>query len=241
MPLPSVTSRPPSSTNRWSCASAFPADAARDVVGLRRRAVARRGRRLLVGHRAPGPGQPVDLLGQLQVHVAVEQHVHAVAQRARADVLVADVDVGHAPLVERVAHPADGVGIGPRHPHAEPRGLARDGAGRRGGVRAGEVEARSRGGDAQRRRQSVLRRQHPGAGRVIRRRRRGSARSAISMSKPARRSARPAALPARCPSCRKTGPVSRHLDPAGRGVSVRAASGHGAHRGVGDRVSPLRR
>ena len=114
---------------------ALPADAARDVVRLCGRAVARRLRRLLEGHRAPGLRQAVDLLGQLEVDVAVEEHVDTLAQVARADVLVAHVGVGNAALVERVAHPADGVGVGPRHPARRAAAPARHVARRRGARR----------------------------------------------------------------------------------------------------------
>ena len=69
----------------------FPADAAGDVVGRRRRAVTRRLLRLLERHRAPRFRKALDLLGQLEVDVTVEQHVVLRAQVAGANVFVAHI------------------------------------------------------------------------------------------------------------------------------------------------------
>jgi hypothetical protein len=57
-------------------------------------------RSLLVGHRAPGLGNALDLLGKLQIHVPVEEDVNLVLQIARANVLVAQIDVGDFALIE---------------------------------------------------------------------------------------------------------------------------------------------
>ena len=51
----------------------------------------------------------------------VEQHVVLVLEFAGADVLIAHVVVGNVALIERVARPAGGVGVGPRHPQAQAR------------------------------------------------------------------------------------------------------------------------
>ena len=122
-PLPSVTSTPPLSTNFWISRESFPADAAGDVVGRRGRAVTRRLLRLLERHRAPRLRNALDLLGQLEIDVAVEQHVVLCAQVAGANVFVAHVRIRNVALIECVAQPADGVRVRPRHPHAEPRRL----------------------------------------------------------------------------------------------------------------------
>src|SRR5256884_8201760 len=93
---------------------AAPADAAGDVVGFGRSAETRRGAGLLEGHGAPGPRDALNLLGELEIDVPVEQNVVLIAEPAGADVLVAHVDIRNVPLVDRVARPPDGVGIGPR-------------------------------------------------------------------------------------------------------------------------------
>ena len=147
VPLPSVTRSPPSSTNCWSCGEPFVADAAGDVVRRGRRAEARCRGGFLEWHGSPGLGNALDLLGQLEIDVSVERCTSNCAlQIAAADVLVAHVDVGNVALIERVPLPADGVGVGPGHPDAEPRhgrGVRRAAG---GDARLAEIEAQARGG-----------------------------------------------------------------------------------------------
>src|SRR4029077_10194054 len=92
-----------------------------DVLGLRRRAETRSRAALLERHRAPRLGDALYLLGELQIDVAVKHDVVLVPQPAGADVLVPDVDIRYVPLIERVARPADGVGVGPGYPQSKPR------------------------------------------------------------------------------------------------------------------------
>ncbi len=94
----------------------------------------------LEGHRSPRLRQSLNLLGQFEVYVAVKHDVHAIAQSSGADVFIAKIGVGHLALIERVAQPADGIGIGPRHPYADARGFFRMPRNVRDGSGAGEVE-----------------------------------------------------------------------------------------------------
>src|SRR5712664_71658 len=91
-----------------------PADTPGDVLGLRRRAETRSRAGLLERHRAPRLGDPLNLLGKLQIDVAVEQNVVPVPQLAGADILVPNVDIRYVSLIERVACPAARVRICPR-------------------------------------------------------------------------------------------------------------------------------
>ena len=75
------------------------------------------------GHRSPGLGQALNLLGKFEIYVAVKQHVHAIAQPSGADIFIAKIGVRNLALIERIAQPADRIGIGPRHPHADARRL----------------------------------------------------------------------------------------------------------------------
>src|SRR5438477_155438 len=77
-----------------------PADAPRDVVGLGRRAETRSAARLLERHRTPRPGDALNLLGELQIDVAVQQNVVPLAQLAGADVLVPNVAIRYVSLIE---------------------------------------------------------------------------------------------------------------------------------------------
>ena len=119
---------------------AFPSNAASDVVRFRGRAEARRLRRLFEGHRAPGFGQTLNLFGKFEIHVAVEQNVHMIAQGSGADIFIAKISVGNLALIERVAKPADCVGVGPWHPHPNARRFFGVSGNVRHGGDAGEVE-----------------------------------------------------------------------------------------------------
>src|ERR1700680_3970919 len=79
-----------------------PADTPGDVVGLRRRPETRSRAGLLERHRAPRLGDPLNLLGKLQIDVAVKQNVVPVPQLAGADVLVPNVDIRYVLLMEGV-------------------------------------------------------------------------------------------------------------------------------------------
>ena len=87
------------------------------------------------------------MFGELEVDVAVEQDIDFILQRAGANVFVAQIGVRDFALVERIADPADGIGVGPGNPHADARnscGVTRNVGSGRG---AGEIEAEFRGGD----------------------------------------------------------------------------------------------
>ena len=49
---------------------------------------------------------------QVEIDVAVEDHVHPISQPVGANVFVPQVGVGHTPLIEGVANPADRIGVG---------------------------------------------------------------------------------------------------------------------------------
>ena len=69
------------------------------------------------------------MLGEFEVDVTVEEDVDLIAPSARADVFIAQVGVRDFALVENVANPADGVGVGPGDPEADAGslgGVARD-------------------------------------------------------------------------------------------------------------------
>ena len=121
LPLPRVIMRPPELTNFCSSAKSRVANATGDVLGGCRRPQGRRRGRLLEGHRAPGLVQALDLFGELQVYVPVQQYVVLVLEFSGADVLIAHVCIRDMALVERVAGPADGVGVRPGNPQAQPR------------------------------------------------------------------------------------------------------------------------
>ena len=144
-----------------------PADTPGDVCGLRRRAETRSRAALLERHRAPRLGDPLNLLGELQIDVAVKQNVVPVPQPAGADVLVPDIDIRYVPLIERVARPADRVGVGPGYPQSKPRhggGMARHVRNRAGARKIQSLPGRR---CAQRSGQTRLRGEDPGPGRVI--------------------------------------------------------------------------
>src|SRR5450631_2145583 len=104
---------------------ALPTDAAGNVVGFGGCAVAGGLRRFLKRHRTPGFGNAVNLLRELKIDVSVKEHIDLVLQVAGANVLVAQIDVWHFALIKRVAHPADRIGVRPRHPNAKARRLCR--------------------------------------------------------------------------------------------------------------------
>src|SRR5262249_19723948 len=141
-------------------------DAAGDVIRGGRRAKARSTRRLPERHRPPRLIKTLDLLGELEIDVRVQQHVVLVAQLPGADVLIAHVGVGDMALVERVARPPGRIGIRPRYPHAKARHRSvmlrylRDGGGAR------KIQPELCGGRVHRVRKTGLRRKYPGAGRV---------------------------------------------------------------------------
>ena len=110
----------------------------------------------------------MDLFGQLEIDVAVEEDIDFVVELAGADVFVADINIGDFALVERVADPADGVGVGPGDPDAEARcfgGVMRNIGNGEGG---GEVEAELIGDLVKRLGKTGLGWKNPGAGRVFR-------------------------------------------------------------------------
>ena len=119
---------------------------------------------LTVGHRRPALRQALDLLGQIEVDVAIEDHIDPVTQVAGAHVLVTQVGIRHVALVESIAHPADRVGIGPRDPDTEAGGRRRMSGhlGCRGGAR--EIEPELLHHRPGRVAQPLLRRQDPRAG-----------------------------------------------------------------------------
>src|ERR1700677_3327244 len=82
-------------------------------------------------------------------------------QMPLAEVLVVQVGIGDVALIQRVALPADGVRIRPRHPDTEPRNGRR--MRRRGGSRAKtrEIETQARGSLPERGFQPRLRRENP--------------------------------------------------------------------------------
>src|SRR5581483_466279 len=102
---------------------AIPANSARNVVGFRRSAQARRSRRLLERHWPPGFRQALDLFGKFQVDVPVDENVDTIAQPSGTDILVPNVNVWHVALVEAVANPSDGIRIRPGHPNTKARRL----------------------------------------------------------------------------------------------------------------------
>ena len=164
-PLPRVTSRPPLSTKRLQFREAGPADAAGDVVGLGGRAEAGSLRRFLEGHWAPAFGQALNLFGEFEIDVAVKKHIDFVSQSAGANVFVANIGVGNFALVEEVADPADGVGVGPGNPNADARNFRSVMRNVRDGVEA-LVKSRPSSVATERRAsgQAVLRGENPGAG-----------------------------------------------------------------------------
>jgi len=116
------------------------ANAAGDVVGFGGHTEVGSLRRFFEGHRAPALWDPLDLFREFEIDVPIEEDVDFVVEFAGADVFVAEIGVGNLALVERIANPADGVGVGPGNPKAEARsfgGMMRDVGSGSGG---GEVE-----------------------------------------------------------------------------------------------------
>jgi hypothetical protein len=65
------------------------------------------------------------LFGKFEIDVTVEQNVNFVVKMPGADVFIAKVGVRDVALIERIADPADGVGVGPGNPDAEARHFRR--------------------------------------------------------------------------------------------------------------------
>src|SRR4029077_52323 len=146
---------------------AFPANPARDVVRLRRRAETGKLRSLLEGHRPPGFRDALNLLREFQIDVAVQQYIELVVEIARANVFIANVGVRNLSLVERVAHPSDGVGVCPRNPHAKAGGfcgMVRDVRCRWSAV---EIESQLRGSVTKRISKARLRGKNPGTSGIV--------------------------------------------------------------------------
>ena len=167
-PLPRVTSKTAIFDEALQLCQTFPSDAAGDVVGLGGRSEARRLRRFLEGHGAPHLGQALNLLGEFEIHVAVEHDVDVIAQPSGADIFIAKIGVRHLALIERVAQPADRIRVSPRHPHADARRFGRVPRHVRRGGGAGEVEAQIVGGGANRVGQTLLGGKDPRSGREVR-------------------------------------------------------------------------
>ncbi len=78
-------------------------------------------RGFLEGHGSPGLWNALDLFGEFEIDVAVEQDVDFVVKISGANVFVAEIGVGNFALVEGVTEPADGVCVGPGNPDADAR------------------------------------------------------------------------------------------------------------------------
>ena len=106
-------------------------------------------------------------LRQLEVDMAIKNDVVLLVQLARPDVFVPHIDIRNMPLVQRVAQPADGVGIRPGHPHSQTRygsGMTRHVRRRSHGH---EVESELRSGVVNGLRETCLGGQNPRPGRII--------------------------------------------------------------------------
>src|ERR1700680_3401861 len=98
-------------------------------------------RGFLKRHGSPGFGKAVNLLRELKIDVPVKKYVDLVGQIARTDVFIAKIEVGDFALIERVAQPADGIRIRPRHPNTKARRFGRVTRHARGRRRRGEIKS----------------------------------------------------------------------------------------------------
>ena len=120
-PLPSVTSRPPDFDELLDLrqpAQPMPPVMSSDSAGVPKLGVC------AVFLKGIGPqdfGMPWICSASSRSTWPYSSTSYLSAQLAGADVLVAHVDVRNVALVERIAHPADRVGVGPRHPQPQAR------------------------------------------------------------------------------------------------------------------------
>ena len=63
------------------------------------------------------------MFGEFEIDVAVEEYVDAGGEISGANVFVAEIGVGDFALIEGVADPSDGIGVGPGDPDADAWGL----------------------------------------------------------------------------------------------------------------------
>lgn len=67
----------------------------------------------------------MDLFRKLKIDVAIEKHINFFAQFSRANILVAKINVRDLPLIQRITHPTDGIGVRPGNPNAKARYFGR--------------------------------------------------------------------------------------------------------------------
>jgi hypothetical protein len=138
-------------------------DAAGDVVGFGGETVVGSFGGFLEGHRAPSFRKTLNLFGEFEIDVAVEEDVDFIIEFAGADVFVADVDVGNFALIERIADPADGIGVCPGNPDTETGSFSGVAGDSRNGWDGSEVETELIGYLVKRVGQARLRCKNPGA------------------------------------------------------------------------------
>src|ERR1700690_1942279 len=98
--------------------------------------------------------------------MSIQQHVDLVAQLTRANILVAQINIGDLALIQGIPHPSARIGISPGYPKPEPRhwrGMVRN-VGQL--IAAREFEPEPRGDLAQLGLDAGLRRYEPTSGRI---------------------------------------------------------------------------
>ena len=99
--------------------------------------------------------------------MSVKQYVHCVAQCTGANVFIAKIGIRNFALIERVADPADRIGIGPGNPESDSGSAGLVSWNIWCGCNASEVQAEVGGRCADRIRQSILSGQNPRARREV--------------------------------------------------------------------------